>query len=278
MREQLGDQVFHVYFPYDLPLALTGFLRRVRPRVLLMVETGSLRVLDILSRAAATIAEGEVLQLLNCNDPDTDEARYREVILRKTATLFEAGSRLGGVISEAEEAQEQALADYGRHLGMAFQMIDDALDYGASGADIGKNIGDDLAEGKPTLPLIRAIACSDDGTRDMLRAVIENGGTQDIERVLAAIESTDAIAYTARLATDEAARRGLSIAVSVADMRQAHDHHARAFDLVLACDNALPHLLTDDELIAATITGTWSTRPTAVITESSEKMMSRIPI
>ena len=171
----------------------------------MMVAVDSMRVMEVLSHATNRIAEGEVLQLLNCNDPDTDEQRYREVILRKTATLFEAGARLGAIISGADSATEEALAAYGLHLGMAFQMIDDALDYGSSGVDIGKNLGDDLAEGKPTLPLIRAIDQSDAATRDMLRGVIENGGTERIEEVLQAIESTDAIAYTARLAADEAA-------------------------------------------------------------------------
>jgi octaprenyl-diphosphate synthase len=171
----------------------------------MMVAVDSMRVMDVLSHATNRIAEGEVLQLLNCNDPDTDEARYREVILRKTATLFEAGARLGAIISGAGGGPERALAEYGLHLGMAFQMIDDALDYGASGVDIGKNLGDDLAEGKPTLPLIRAIEQSEPATREMLREVIEKGGTGPIQEVLAAIESTDAIAYTARLAKDEAA-------------------------------------------------------------------------
>ena len=172
----------------------------------MMVSVGSMRVMEVLSHATNRIAEGEVLQLLNCNDPDTDEARYREVILRKTATLFEAGARLGAIISKADNAAEQALASYGLHLGMAFQMIDDALDYGSSGSDIGKNIGDDLAEGKPTLPLIRAIAQSPPETAAMLRKVIETGGTDRLDEVLEAIESTDAIAYTARLAADEASR------------------------------------------------------------------------
>jgi len=172
----------------------------------MMVSVGSMRVMDVLSHATNRIAEGEVLQLLNCNDPDTDERRYREVILRKTATLFEAGARLGAIIGESDAAAEQALADYGLHLGMAFQMIDDALDYGSSGVDIGKNVGDDMAEGKPTLPLIRAIEQSDPETSRLLREIIEKGGTEHIDEVLAAIESTDAIAYTARLAKDEAAK------------------------------------------------------------------------
>jgi len=172
----------------------------------MMVAVDAMRVMEVLSHATNRIAEGEVLQLLNCNDPDTDEGRYREVILRKTATLFEAGARLGAIISDSDAETEAALAAYGLHLGMAFQMIDDALDYGSSGEDIGKNLGDDLAEGKPTLPLIRAIELSEPATRNMLREVIEKGGTDRIDEVVAAIESTDAIAYTARLAAEEAAQ------------------------------------------------------------------------
>ena len=170
----------------------------------MMVESGHMRVMEILSHATNRIAEGEVLQLLNCHDPDTDEARYREVILRKTATLFEAGARLAGVIAEAGDCDEQALADYGLHLGLAFQMIDDALDYGASDTDIGKNIGDDLAEGKPTLPLIRAMETGTPEQRQLLREAIEKGGMEQVEAVMHAIESTDAIAYTSRLAREEA--------------------------------------------------------------------------
>ena len=170
----------------------------------MMVEVGSMRVMEILAHATNRIAEGEVLQLLNCNDPDTDEARYREVILRKTATLFEAGARLAAVIAAGSDCDEQALADYGRHLGLAFQMIDDALDYGASDQDIGKNLGDDLAEGKPTLPLIRAMAVADDAQRALLRQAIEEGGADKVEAVMKVIESTDAIPYTARLARTEA--------------------------------------------------------------------------
>lgn len=170
----------------------------------MMVGVQSMRVMDILSHATNRIAEGEVLQLLNCHDPEVDEDRYREVILRKTATLFEAGARLGAVINGAGDAEEDALAAYGLHLGMAFQMIDDALDYGSSNADIGKNLGDDLAEGKPTLPLIRAMAVGDEATAKVLREAIEQGGQDRVEEVIKAIESTDGIAYTARLARDEA--------------------------------------------------------------------------
>lgn len=171
----------------------------------MMVEIGSMRVMEILAHTTNTIAEGEVLQLLNCHDADTPEERYMEVIQSKTAKLFEAAARIGAVLGGQPESVEQAMAAYGMHLGTAFQLIDDVLDYGASAEEMGKNMGDDLAEGKPTLPLIRAIAQSGPAERAMLRDVIENGGTDDLEAVLRTIESTDAIAYTARLAADEAA-------------------------------------------------------------------------
>ncbi len=177
----------------------------------MMVDIDEMRVMGILSHATNRIAEGEVLQLLNCNDPDTDETKYREVILRKTATLFEAGARLGGVISNSTPEEEQALADYGLHLGIAFQIIDDALDYSASSDEIGKNIGDDLAEGKPTLPLIRAMEVGTPAQRALLREAIENSGREHIAAVTEAIESTDAIAYTARLAKEEAAKAVMAL-------------------------------------------------------------------
>ena len=170
----------------------------------MMVEVDDMRVMNILSTATNKIAEGEVLQLLNCHDPDVDEARYREVILRKTATLFEAGTRLAGVVTDADPSIDEALAAYGRHLGTAFQMIDDALDYGSSGVDIGKNIGDDLAEGKPTLPLIRAMQVGTPEVNALIREVIEEGGVDRVDEVIKAIQSTDAIEYTANLAREEA--------------------------------------------------------------------------
>ncbi len=172
----------------------------------MMVDVNMMRVMEILSHATNRIAEGEVLQLLNCNDADIDEQRYLEVILRKTATLFEAGARLGAVIRNAGAEQEQALADYGRHLGIAFQIIDDALDYSSSDSEIGKNIGDDLAEGKPTLPLLRAMQVGTTTQQQALRIAIEKGGREHIDVVMDAIESTDAIEYTSRLAKEEAAQ------------------------------------------------------------------------
>jgi octaprenyl-diphosphate synthase len=172
----------------------------------MMVEVGSMRIMDILAHTTNTIAEGEVLQLLNCNDPDTTEARYMEVIRSKTAKLFEAACRIGAVLSGQPSGVEEAMADYGMHLGTAFQLIDDVLDYSASSEEIGKNIGDDLAEGKPTLPLIHAIREGDGAQTAVVRKAIETGGLEDIAAVRAAIESTGAIAYTAAAARAEADR------------------------------------------------------------------------
>ncbi|WP_295391561.1 polyprenyl synthetase family protein [uncultured Thiodictyon sp.] len=172
----------------------------------MMVETGSMRVMEVLAHATNRIAEGEVLQLLNTKDPDTDEHRYMEVIDRKTATLFEAGTRLGAVLAQSPAAVETAMADYGRNLGIAFQLIDDALDYSSSNAELGKNVGDDLDEGKPTLPVLRAMAVGSAPQRQLLRDAIEHGGRERIDDVIAAIASTDAITYTAQLACDYARR------------------------------------------------------------------------
>ena len=170
----------------------------------MMVSIGSMRVMEILSHTTNIIAEGEVLQLLNCHDPDTTEALYRNVIRCKTAKLFEASSQLGAVLGGQPKAVEEAMANYGMRLGTAFQLIDDALDYGSSGENIGKNIGDDLAEGKPTLPLIYAMRHGTPQQVKAIRQAIENGGRSHIKTVMEAIESTDAIAYTARAAQREA--------------------------------------------------------------------------
>ena len=172
----------------------------------MMVEVNQMRVMEILARTTNTIARGEVLQLLNCNDPDTTEERYIDVIRSKTAKLFEAAATLAALISEADYATEAAMSRYGLHLGTAFQLIDDALDYGRNNPALGKNIGDDLAEGKPTLPLIHALRTGNDEQRRVLRNAIEQGDHGQIDAVVAAIESTGSIAYTARQAEAEAAR------------------------------------------------------------------------
>lgn len=172
----------------------------------MMVDVGSMRVMDILSHATNRIAEGEVLQLLNTHDPDTDQTRYMEVITRKTATLFEAGVRLGAVLAESSPDVEEAAASYGLNLGIAFQLIDDALDYSPANAELGKNVGDDLDEGKPTLPVIRAMEVGTPEQKALLRKAIEEGGRKHMESVVEAIASTDAITYTTRLAEDYADR------------------------------------------------------------------------
>lgn len=178
----------------------------------MMVDVGNLRVMEVMAGATARIAEGEVLQLLNANDADTDESRYMEVIQRKTATLFEAGTRLGAVITETSAEVESAMASYGLHLGIAFQLVDDALDYMSDDGTIGKQIGDDLDEGKPTLPVIRAMEVGTEVQRQLLRQAIEEGGRQHIDDVIEAIVETKAIDYTVELARwhAEAAKQALN--------------------------------------------------------------------
>lgn len=171
----------------------------------MMVEVGSLRIMEILACTTNTIAEGEVMQLLNCHDPDTTEERYIQVIRSKTAKLFEAASQLGAVLVQSPATLEQAMANYGMHLGTAFQLVDDALDYTQDSDTLGKNVGDDLAEGKPTLPLIHAMRHGDKTQRQLIRKAIENGGLEQIDAVVSAIESTGSITYTARQAEDAAA-------------------------------------------------------------------------
>lgn len=178
----------------------------------MMVEVNDLRVMDILATTTNRIAEGEVMQLMNCRDPDITEEQYIQVIRHKTAKLFEAAARLGAVITKRNEPLERAMADYGMHLGTAFQLIDDVLDYQADSATLGKNIGDDLAEGKPTLPLIHAMREGDARDREALRDAVRTGGLDRIDAVVRAIESAGSIAYTARLAEGEAmlARQALA--------------------------------------------------------------------
>ena len=171
----------------------------------MMVEVNSMRVMEILAHTTNTIARGEVLQLLNCHDPDTTEERYRDVIQSKTAKLFEAAAMLAAVITGQSADIETAMGKYGLHLGTAFQLVDDALDYGRGNPDLGKNVGDDLAEGKPTLPLIHALRTGSAAQRELLRGVIERGDHTQLETVVDTIESTGSIAYTARQAEAEAA-------------------------------------------------------------------------
>ncbi|WP_113907133.1 octaprenyl diphosphate synthase [Aliidiomarina celeris] len=176
----------------------------------LMVTTGTMRVMEVLADATNVIAEGEVMQLMNCNDPDTSEASYFEVIYSKTARLFEAATQLGAILAEQPEEIEKAAADYGRYLGTAFQLVDDLLDYTATAETMGKEAGDDLAEGKPTLPLLYAMWNSEPEEAALIRAAIENGGERNkLERILTTMNNTGALDYTRVKALEQ---RDLAIA------------------------------------------------------------------
>ncbi len=170
----------------------------------MMVGIGDLRVLEVLADATNVIAEGEVLQLLGVHNADLTEGEYLRVVRSKTAKLFEASARLGAVLARQSPAREQALAAYGMHLGTAFQLIDDVLDYSGDRTSIGKNLGDDLAEGKSTLPLIHALANASDAQRVMLREVIEEGTVERFGEVLAALEQCGSLAYARDQAVREA--------------------------------------------------------------------------
>jgi octaprenyl-diphosphate synthase len=170
----------------------------------MMVTLDRMKIMQILADATNAIAEGEVLQLMNAHDPNTTEARYIDVIRRKTARLFEAGAQIAAVLSDAPPHIEESLALYGRHIGTAFQLVDDALDYQADEASLGKHLGDDLAEGKPTLPLIYAMQHGSDAQRAMIRHAIENGGLDQLAEITRAVASLGGLAYTARLAQCEA--------------------------------------------------------------------------
>ena len=170
----------------------------------MMVQVNQMRVMEILSAASNTIAEGEVLQLLNCNDPETTQDQYMDVIRCKTAKLFEAAAQLGPVLANESEQLEHALSKYGMHLGTSFQLIDDILDYRSDSQAIGKNVGDDLAEGKPTLPIIYAIKHGSPDQADTLRDIIRQGDRDQLDQVLDIINATNALQYTEQIARLEA--------------------------------------------------------------------------
>ncbi len=172
----------------------------------MMVTIGNMRVMQILADATNVIAEGEVLQLLNMHDPDVSEERYLQVIRSKTAKLFEAAAELGALISGATDVQIAAAGEYGRSLGTAFQLIDDVLDYAGDASEIGKNVGDDLREGKPTLPLIYLMENGTPEQRELVRNCIEQGDEQHFDAILAAVTSSGALDYT-RTQAEIAARR-----------------------------------------------------------------------
>ncbi|EHR40338.1 octaprenyl diphosphate synthase [Alishewanella jeotgali] len=178
----------------------------------MMVSLNSMRVMQVLADATNIIAEGEVLQLMNVNDPDTTEQSYMQVIYCKTAKLFEAATQLAAVISDQPAAIEQAMQAYGMHLGTAFQLIDDVLDYQADAAELGKNIGDDLAEGKPTLPLLHALKMGNERQQQLIReAITEGNGMQHFSEIMTALEQTGAFDYTRDKAVQEAKAAQLAL-------------------------------------------------------------------
>lgn len=180
----------------------------------LMVGIGKMQVMQILADATNVIAEGEVLQLMNCNDPDTTEDSYMQVIYSKTAKLFEAATGLAAIITEQDEATLQALNLYGMHLGTAFQLVDDVLDYNADAEQLGKNIGDDLAEGKPTLPLLYAMRHGNAEQVQLIRDAIEHGnGMNHLEAILTALNETNALEFTMNKANEEADKAIACLAV-----------------------------------------------------------------
>ena len=182
----------------------------------MMVSVNSMRIMQILADATNVIAEGEVLQLMNMHDPDVTEERYLQVIRSKTAKLFEAGTELGCLIAGAPESAIAAAAEYGRSLGTAFQLIDDVLDYSGNQADIGKNVGDDLREGKPTLPLIYLLQNGTEQQRELVRNCIANGDELHFDEILSAITQSGALEYT-RQKAEAASLRAAEAIKSIPD-------------------------------------------------------------
>ncbi|WP_286263254.1 octaprenyl diphosphate synthase [Thalassotalea atypica] len=171
----------------------------------MMTSIKDLRVMEVLADTTNVVAEGEVLQLMNCNDPDTTEESYMQVIYCKTARLFEAATQLAAVIAKEDPKIEAALSDYGRHLGTAFQLVDDIMDYTADAKEMGKNVGDDLSEGKPTLPLLYAMEHGSDKQRQLIRDAIEHcNGMAHLDEILEAMQQTGSLVYTQRKAEQEA--------------------------------------------------------------------------
>ncbi|HIQ15915.1 MAG TPA: octaprenyl diphosphate synthase [Leucothrix sp.] len=198
----------------------------------MMVDVNEMRVMQILAQTTNIIAEGEVLQLLNVNDADTSEERYLEVIYSKTAKLFEAACQLGAVLANLPEEQEKQAAQYGTHLGTAFQLVDDILDYSADSAKLGKNVGDDLAEGKPTLPLINALAVSEsNGNAEdatLIRKAIEEGGLDYIDNIMQIIQKTDSLNYT-----NDVAKKETQLAIDCLDFLPDSDYKTALAELAL---------------------------------------------
>lgn len=180
----------------------------------MMTKLNNMHIMNILSDATNIVAEGEVLQLMNCNDPDTSEESYMQVIYCKTAKLFEAATRLAAVVAQQPKHIEQAMQEYGKYLGTAFQLVDDIMDYTANAKEMGKNVGDDLAEGKPTLPLIYAMNNGTAEQRKLIRDAIEHcNGMDNLDAILKALEDTGSLKYTQKIAEQEADKAIKALAV-----------------------------------------------------------------
>jgi octaprenyl-diphosphate synthase len=172
----------------------------------MMVRMGSMRIMEILADATNIIAEGEVLQLMNCHNADVNTEGYLRVVRYKTAKLFEASARLGAILAGAPEEVEAGVAAYGMHLGTAFQIVDDVLDYSGEAEEIGKNLGDDLAEGKPTLPLIHVLGHGTPEQAELVRTALEQGGRDNFQGIIEAVKATDALEVATAVAAEEAVR------------------------------------------------------------------------
>ena len=166
----------------------------------MLVHLGDMKIMSILSNTTNIISEGEVQQLVNAKNPEITEANYFTVIYKKTAALFEAACETAAVLCGASAEQQMQSALFGKHLGIAFQLVDDALDYQGNAETLGKNVGDDLAEGKPTLPLIRALQCADEDHRSLIKDAIRNGGLDHLEKIINIVNSCGALDYTLKQA------------------------------------------------------------------------------
>ncbi len=189
-----GSETVHQHFGNQSAILVGDFVYSRAFQV--MVQIGQMRVMEIMADATNTIAEGEVLQLINYGNPDITEKQYLDVIYRKTGKLFEAGATIGAVLGNQSKLIESSLTDYGRNLGIAFQLIDDVLDYSSSFETIGKDVGDDLAEGKPTLPLIYALERCEPKEQIIIRQAIQSKNTQNIDQIIEYIKSSGALALS----------------------------------------------------------------------------------
>ena len=201
-KRRRGQDTANIIFGNQASILIGDFL--YSRAFQMMVKLDEMKVLRILADTTNTIATGEVMQLINIHDPNIDENNYTQVIYRKTACLFEASGHAAAILADTDKTNRMAMINYGKHLGIAFQLIDDALDYSASSEVLGKNLGDDLAEGKPTLPIIYAIKNSSPTEREIIQTAIKNGDLTKLAIIQEIIESTGAIKYTSMRAQEAA--------------------------------------------------------------------------